>query len=83
MVGKQDYLLVVLLWLQPFSHLFIALNGRWILQLSKDTDRLQLPISTLYFRSFGSKVQKASFCAENYDQNLHFLFTDFLGKKLL
>ena len=81
MVGLQDYLLVVLLQLQPFSHLFIALNGRQILQLSKDTNRLQLPISTLYFRSFGSNVQKASFCAKNYDQNLHFLFTDFLGKK--
>ena len=47
----------------------------------KDTNLLQLPISTLYFRSFGSKVQKARFCAKNYDQNLHFLFTDFLGKK--
>ena len=82
-MGLQDYLLVVLLYLQPFSHLFIALNGRQILQLSKDANRLQLPISTLYFRYFRSKVQKASFFAENCDQNLHFLFTDFLGKKLL
>ena len=29
-------------------------------------------ISTLYRRSFGSKVQKASFLAENHPQNLHF-----------
>ena len=27
MVGLQDYLLVVLLWLQPFSHLFIGYRG--------------------------------------------------------
>ena len=53
------------------------------MQLSNDTNGLQLPISTFYFRSFGSKVPKASFCAENYDQNLHFFFTDFLAKKLL
>ena len=47
----------------------------------KDTNLLQLPISTLYFRSFGSKVQKARFCAKNYDQNLHFLFTYFFRQK--
>ena len=40
--------------------------------IMKETNQLQLPISTLYRRSFGSKVQKASFLAENHPQKLHF-----------
>ena len=39
--------------------------------LWKQTNQLQLPISTLYRRSLGIEVQKAIFLAENQHQKLH------------
>ena len=49
------------------------MNGtNWcIMPLSQAINRLNLPISAVYHRSFGNKAQNANFSAKEQHQKLH------------
>lgn len=60
---------------------FIQSTQWQILQLWKYANQLQLPISTLFCRSFGSKVQRASFAPKIIIKNYIFSSSIFNTKK--